>query len=82
MLNIYPQGLILGVLAHLYSPFWGLKKVLGSNPVVCSWNSTNPLQMNLIWEGCQWGACQVGSAVVLQKRKIKYAIYIQGFPRP
>jgi hypothetical protein len=55
-----------GVMAHWYSPFWdpGIsRKVVGTNPVECMWNS---LPMNLTY--------QVWSGVVLQKKKDKTLI--------
>jgi hypothetical protein len=52
--------------------FWDLRsqKVLGSYPVECSWNSCQP-SANELELGVPT-ACQVGSAVVLQKKNQQF----------
>jgi hypothetical protein len=57
-------------MAQWYNPFWDAgtsKKVLGSNPVECRWNSCWP-SANELDLGVAT-ACQVRSALVFQKRK-------------
>lgn len=81
--NIYAHNLILGVLAHFYSPFWELEKVLGSQtqlsaggtlPTLCQWASFGRV--------CQWLAVRFDLPLCFKKQKTKNAIYIRGFPRP
>jgi hypothetical protein len=53
---------------HLYSPFWYLKKVLGFKPSGCAGETPgSPPPMSLTWVVLP--ACQVESAVVIQKKK-------------
>ncbi len=79
ILDFYAQDLVLGVLAHLCSPLWELKKVLGSNPVVCKVELYQPLANELDLGGLSM-ACQVGSAVEFQKTKNKICNIYPGFP--